>query len=305
MTVRLQDCCRTLVYTRVQPAVNRNQTIFGSHRLKINIYLSDILSERACLHHKNCVTDLIGYPALRPALSLRIDERVAVTAYDYVNILRPARNVKILRSGSGVVPYVSERHNHIHLLVMLEMPRRGICSLDTVKIPDTGAVCRRNHSLRLKIYRYKTDFPVAVLLDGIWSEVLGKRSGRHIVVRCQPSGFTLADLPHKGIHSRIELMIAEYLDVIAHVVHELTLYLAAKQSVVQSTLHSIARIYKQHIVICLPHAVDNHLAAQYTAHAVACRVYRAVGVVGVQYHKIIGYAAHSHTAGGKHRNQFF
>ena len=82
-------------------------------------------------------------------------------------------------------------------------------------------------------------------------------------------------------------MVAEDAGFHTKDIHYFLLDLAAVEVEVESALHGIAGVDKQHILLCGAHAVDNGFAAHHSSQTVGERVCLRVGIVGVQYHEFV------------------
>ena len=197
------------------------------------------------------------------------------------------RYVKVTETGHAIISEMAYSDDHFRP-VGTQCCRTLVGFLKSVEIFYSFAAPLENYAFRVKVKSDESDFVSVDLFHDRRHEQSFESRTTEVIIGAEACRIDLTPFLSEFVHAAVKLMIAEYADIIAHLVHQHTFHLATKQCEIQRTLHGIACVDKHHVTAGGAYAVDNDFATCDTAVILHIRVDGRVGIIGVKYHQMVG-----------------
>ena len=208
-----------------------------------------------------------------------------MSAHHYVNILALLYHidVSLLPWVLLTVAYVRHHHHIISLLLLFQLTGKLICSLNSACISQTLDIIGVQKPFRIHVYTHKRHSFTTDANNVVWLEKLLHSWVRELIVSAKLGSLYTAVVLVEFQNTVVKLMVPKNYIIKPQRVKALVLNLSAKIVEERSTLHRIAGVNSNHILVRRPHAIQQRPLTQKSALAVCIWQHHAVSVIDAYY----------------------
>ena len=196
--------------------------------------------------------------------------------------------VTIGKVGRTVHAKVRQADDNVTTLALLQITRRALCyAIGRDKLHPL-IILRLHQPVGTSPETDDTDAQASFLYNEIWFHQTAQLGAGEVIVGAYEREVGLLHQFLQIVQTEIKLMVAQSCRVIAHLVHQLHLYLALEHRIERRALGEVTAVKQQNILLLRTHLGKISIAARRPSHVRIGRVggiewlYAAVRVVSVE-----------------------
>ena len=200
-----------------------------------------------------------------------IEVCVGVSAEQHVDACGAADEV-LIHVGVVLPSEVAEADDEVARFFIPQAVDDGLCCLGGTCVAHSFEVLARDESFGLRADAEDAYAPARTFYYYIWADKSFARRACEVVVATDEGEVGHPDESGQIVEAEVELMVADGAGIVAHEVHELHLYFALVQVVVDGALAEVAAVEEECFGMLLTYLVEECHTAQIAALACLSRI---------------------------------